>query len=46
MLVLDGARPLLGDHQALLAAAPLYRDLVGVWHGEAVPAPSARPPAE
>jgi ATP-binding cassette subfamily C protein len=46
VLVLDGARPLLGDHQALLAAVPLYRDLVGLWHGEAVPAPSAGQPAE
>ncbi|HEY3980153.1 MAG TPA: ABC transporter ATP-binding protein [Streptosporangiaceae bacterium] len=44
VLVLDGARPLLGDHQALLAAAPLYRDLVGQWHGEPVsPPPAARP---
>jgi ATP-binding cassette subfamily C protein len=40
VLVLDGARPLLGDHQTLLAAAPLYRDLVGQWHGRPPGAPA------
>jgi ATP-binding cassette subfamily C protein len=39
VLVLDGARPLIGDHQSLLAASPLYRDLVGQWH--AAPATAA-----
>jgi ABC-type multidrug transport system fused ATPase/permease subunit len=43
VLVLDGARPLLGDHQTLLAAAPLYRELVGHWHGGPVTPPAVRP---
>lgn len=32
VLVLDGTRPQLGDHAALLACSPLYRDLAGQWH--------------
>jgi ATP-binding cassette subfamily C protein len=35
VLVLDGARPQIGDHAALLASSPLYRDLVGHWHPDA-----------
>jgi ATP-binding cassette subfamily C protein len=31
VLVLDGARAAVGTHAALLAASPLYRDLVGHW---------------
>ncbi|MGI5466794.1 hypothetical protein [Streptomyces sp. CA-132043] len=35
VLVLDGTRPASGTHDELLAASPLYRDLVGVWSGGA-----------
>jgi ATP-binding cassette subfamily C protein len=31
VLVLDGARARVGDHAALLASSPMYRDLVGHW---------------
>ena len=31
VLVLDGARARIGDHAALLASSPMYRDLVGHW---------------
>ena len=31
VLVLDGTGAALGDHEALLAASPLYRELVGHW---------------
>ena len=34
VLVLDGVRPQSGDHAALLAGSPLYRDLVGHWQPE------------
>jgi ATP-binding cassette, subfamily C, bacterial len=34
VLVLDGGRPQIGDHAALLASSPLYRDLVGHWQPE------------
>ena len=33
VLVLDGPRPQFGEHEALLVSCPLYRDLVGQWHG-------------
>lgn len=33
VLVLDGPHPQFGEHEALLASSPLYRDLVGQWHG-------------
>ena len=31
ILVLDGARPLVGDHSSLLAGSVLYADLAGQW---------------
>jgi ABC-type transport system involved in cytochrome bd biosynthesis fused ATPase/permease subunit len=34
VLLLDGPTPLLGTHEELLAAAPLYADLVGHWEGQ------------
>ncbi len=34
VLLLDGATALLGTHQELLAASPLYADLVGHWQGQ------------
>jgi ATP-binding cassette subfamily C protein len=40
VLVLDGVRPQLGDHAALLTSSPLYRDLVGHWQPAAAPAGS------
>ncbi len=48
VLVLDGGRPQIGDHAALLASSPLYRDLVGHWqpesaHAGPVPAKFHRP---
>jgi ATP-binding cassette subfamily C protein len=33
VLVLDGDHVLAGDHAALLASSPMYRDLVGYWTG-------------
>lgn len=33
ILVLDGARARVGDHEELLLHSALYRDLVGHWHG-------------
>jgi ATP-binding cassette subfamily C protein len=33
VLVLDGATAILGSHENVLARSPLYRDLVGRWHG-------------
>jgi ATP-binding cassette subfamily C protein len=38
VLVLDGARPLIGGHAALLGSSPLYRDLVGHWQAGREPA--------
>ncbi|GAB3740674.1 ATP-binding cassette domain-containing protein [Microlunatus parietis] len=31
ILVLDGERTVLGDHDSLLQRSPLYRDLIGFW---------------
>jgi len=39
VLVLDGSRAQVGEHAALLASSPLYRDLVGHWHAGHYPAP-------
>lgn len=36
ILVLDGDRTVLGDHDALLRRSPLYRDLIGFWQPPAV----------
>jgi ATP-binding cassette subfamily C protein len=33
VLVLDGARAVVGDHRTLLTASPLYRELIGGWAG-------------
>ncbi|GAA2387914.1 ABC transporter ATP-binding protein [Streptomyces glaucosporus] len=33
VLVMDGARAAVGSHRELLDRSPLYRDLVGHWHG-------------
>ncbi|MGI8691563.1 MAG: ATP-binding cassette domain-containing protein [Geodermatophilaceae bacterium] len=33
IVVLDGAQVRVGDHEELLLNSPLYRDLVGHWHG-------------
>ncbi len=30
-LVLDGARPQVGDHASLLASSAMYADLAGQW---------------
>jgi ABC-type multidrug transport system fused ATPase/permease subunit len=38
VVVLDGTHAVVGSHEALLAASPLYRDLVGHWRGAAEPA--------
>jgi ATP-binding cassette subfamily C protein len=35
ILVLDGARAVLGSHAELLSTSPLYRDLVGHWDAAA-----------
>lgn len=34
ILLIDGANPLQGTHQTLLATSPLYADLIGHWHPE------------
>ncbi|GII76313.1 ABC transporter ATP-binding protein [Sphaerisporangium rufum] len=40
VLVMDGARALAGTHDELLAASPLYRDLLGRWAApDSTPAP-------
>jgi ATP-binding cassette subfamily C protein len=51
VLVLDGDRPVLGDHLELTERSPLYRDLVGHWldadaDAAAVPAAAAAVPTE
>jgi ATP-binding cassette subfamily C protein len=43
VLVLDGDRPMLGDHHTLQTTCPLYRDLTGYWHGASEPAGPAGP---
>ncbi|GAA5199256.1 ABC transporter ATP-binding protein [Rugosimonospora acidiphila] len=55
ILVLDGATQVVGDHEALLSACPLYRELLGYWDSgvganaaprqPAAPAPTASAPA-
>jgi hypothetical protein len=40
VLVLDGARARSGDHAALLACSPMYRDLVGHWQTDHDPGAS------
>jgi ATP-binding cassette, subfamily C, bacterial len=44
ILVLDGAAPVLGDHEALLAASPLYRKLAGYWEAGRNTPPLPTPP--
>jgi ABC-type multidrug transport system fused ATPase/permease subunit len=44
ILVMDGGRALTGSNEELLAASPLYRDLVGRWWPESADA-GARVPA-
>jgi ATP-binding cassette subfamily C protein len=39
VLVLDGTRAQIGDHAALLASSPMYRDLVGHWQAGQYQAP-------
>ncbi|MEU0199546.1 MULTISPECIES: ABC transporter ATP-binding protein [unclassified Streptomyces] len=44
VLVMDGTRVALGTHEQLMAASPLYRDLVGHWGAAgASPGDGARP---
>jgi ATP-binding cassette subfamily C protein len=43
VLVLDGVRPDLGSHTALLGRNPLYRDLHGLWHPAPPPAAQTLP---
>jgi ATP-binding cassette subfamily C protein len=47
ILVLDGTRATVGDHEALLRGCALYRELLGHWHaGPELPGrPGRRPPA-
>jgi ATP-binding cassette subfamily C protein len=40
VLVLDGACARIGDHAALLAFSPMYRDLVGHWQADHDPGTS------
>jgi ATP-binding cassette, subfamily C, bacterial len=42
VLVLDGTRAALGDHETLLEVSPLYRDLLGHW---SLPTPDQIQPA-
>ncbi len=34
VLLMDGAKPMTGTHGSLLAASPLYADLVGYWEAD------------
>ncbi|WP_414168144.1 ABC transporter ATP-binding protein [Streptoverticillium reticulum] len=36
VMVMDGSQVRTGTHAEMLAASPLYRDLVGLWHADAV----------
>jgi ATP-binding cassette subfamily C protein len=45
ILVMDGRRPTLGTHADLLATSPLYRELLGHWHGAAGSLSRTRQPA-
>ncbi|MEW9531115.1 ATP-binding cassette domain-containing protein [Microbispora sp. NPDC049125] len=38
VLVMDGTRVLMGRHEEMVAASPLYADLVGHWEGRGLPA--------
>jgi ATP-binding cassette subfamily C protein len=42
VLVLDGTRAQIGDHAALLASSPMYRDLVGHWQTGRFQAPASQ----
>ena len=37
ILVLDGARPQVGDHSSLLASSAMYADLAGQWDTPVIP---------
>ncbi|WP_416904222.1 ATP-binding cassette domain-containing protein [Micromonospora echinospora] len=45
VLVLDGERPVLGDHRELLARSATYRELVGYWDDRPASPPPAGAPA-
>ncbi|GLY22907.1 ABC transporter ATP-binding protein [Micromonospora sp. NBRC 101691] len=45
VLVLDGERPVLGDHRELLARSATYRELVGYWDDRPASSPPAGAPA-
>ena len=44
ILVLDGARPQVGDHSSLLASSSMYADLAGQWETPHYPERSAATP--
>ncbi|WDZ83229.1 ATP-binding cassette domain-containing protein [Micromonospora cathayae] len=41
VLVIDGERPLLGDHRGLLSRSATYRELVGYWDEVPPPVPAS-----
>jgi ATP-binding cassette subfamily C protein len=43
VLVLDGVSAALGTHDELLDSSPLYRELLGHWHAEPLPAIQTQP---
>jgi ATP-binding cassette subfamily C protein len=43
VLVLDGVSAALGTHDELLDSSPLYRELLGHWHAEPLPAVQTQP---
>lgn len=46
ILVFDGVAPILGDHATLVAASPLYRELLGHWAPAGASAPPIQPRAQ
>lgn len=43
VLLLDGDRPMLGDHHSLQITSPRYREMTGYWHAASEPAGPAGP---
>jgi ATP-binding cassette subfamily C protein len=46
VLVLDGVSATVGDHETVLAASPLYRELLGAWSTAPAPEPVPEPVPE
>jgi ATP-binding cassette subfamily C protein len=44
VLVLDGVTAVIGDHDTVIGASPMYRDLLGRWEASAPPCDADPPP--